>query len=281
MEHTGFKSMPNSVAAATTGEATADTTLPLFFKSLTALNRNLHAGLRFDRRNKRYGYASHAPAIPLSISEFNVAADQYPIVFSRGPNPGALAMVGIREGENLYVQEDKTWQPDVYIPAYVRQYPFIFIEQPETNLWVCGLDSTAECIAGQGVPLFDNGEPTQALQEAMQLCSSYREYSRLTHEFCRALDDAGLLVEKQVMITFKNGTTSRLDGLRVIDAARFDALDDAKINEFRKRGWLAPIFAHFTSERRWPKLIELGTRGDTEEDAPTSERVSERKRPGR
>ncbi len=108
--------MPTTVAAAPS-ETQSDTALPLFFKGLTALNRNLHAGLRFDRRNKRYGYASLAPAIPLSISEFNVAADHYPIVFSRGPNPGALAMVGIREGENLFVQEDLNWQSGIYIPA--------------------------------------------------------------------------------------------------------------------------------------------------------------------
>ena len=115
----------------------------------------------------------------------------------------------------------------------------------------------------------------------MQLCSSYREYSRLTHEFCRALDDAGLLVEKQVMITFKNGTTSRLDGLRVIDAARFEALDDARINDWRKRGWLVPIHAHFTSERRWPKLIELGTLGDAEAEPAEAPRETEKKRPAR
>ena len=35
-----------------------------------------------------------------------------------------MAILGIQEGQNLFVMPDGRWDRRAYIPAYIRRYPF-------------------------------------------------------------------------------------------------------------------------------------------------------------
>src|SRR5262245_12373634 len=66
-------------------------------------------------------------ALPLSFSEFTVACRDYPIAFVRNENEGnyvAMAVLGLESGQNLFHAPDGGWDSAVYLPAYVRRYPF-------------------------------------------------------------------------------------------------------------------------------------------------------------
>src|SRR4051794_30252800 len=71
-------------------------------------------------------FALRSNALPVSHTEFQLAAREYPIVFTTGDGGktfATVAVTGIADGENLFVAEG-AWASGVYIPAYARRYPF-------------------------------------------------------------------------------------------------------------------------------------------------------------
>lgn len=72
-----------------------------------------------------FNFAAHATTIPLGVSEFAIAATCFPIVFAVNEHPMPLAVVGLRDGENLFVDDQGRWTGDNYVPGWLRRYPFI------------------------------------------------------------------------------------------------------------------------------------------------------------
>lgn len=240
-----------------TARRAADPALPLFFRRVAAVDSGVHAALALDR-GAGYGYAAHTNAVPLAGAEFAAAAAHYPIVFAGSGAPAALAVTGSRDGQNLYVDGAGVWRRGAYVPAYARAYPFILLEIPGGDRLVLAADPDAECLAtGAGQRLFEDGKPTAVLDEALRFCSSLHEGLNKTRAFCNTLETAGLLVPNQAVITLKSGASFKLEGFKVIDAARFDALEDALFLDWRRRGWLALIYAHFLSMAQWAGIVDL------------------------
>ncbi|HLJ63876.1 MAG TPA: SapC family protein, partial [Stellaceae bacterium] len=245
------------MATAETG-VPSPSSLPLFFRKLVPVAAETHGAAHLDR-GSGFLYAGGATALPLGLGEFGMAAMDYPIVFAPEVAHGALAVTGIREAENLFVDGEGKWRKGTYVPAYVRAYPFILIDVTGSDRLVLGVDPEAQCLArNKGVALFEGNQPSAMLNETLQLCAALRDQLRRTIDFCTALDQAGLLVPNQAVINFTTGGRAQLQGFRVIDAAKFDALADSVILEWRKRGWLMAIYAHFLSMQRWARIVDFG-----------------------
>jgi hypothetical protein len=232
--------------------------IPMFYRNLVPLDVERHAELRIERGND-FSHAVHSNSLPLALHEFGAAAADYPIVFGSAGKGVALAIVGFREAENLFVDADGTWRGGAYIPAYARNYPFAFFGQEGENRLMLGVDLDAPCLGKEaGAPLFEGRKPARALNEALEFCGALHKSLQDTWTFVTALEEAGLLVENQAVINFTAGGRASLGGFRVIDQAKFEALDDQRFLDWRKRGWLPAIYAHFQSLSRWSRIIELG-----------------------
>src|SRR3546814_1845893 len=73
-------------------------------------------------------------AIPLTSDEFVSACRFFPIVFSAGDNPVPLALMGLNEGINTFVDDEGKLVNPVYVPAYIRRYPFLLAKlQPNSE----------------------------------------------------------------------------------------------------------------------------------------------------
>jgi hypothetical protein len=235
----------------------ADPALPLFFRRIQAFDTTLHASLRIDR-GKGFAYAGQTNALPLAGSEFLAAAAAYPIVFAGSGPAAALAVTGSRDGQNLFVDDQGAWRPGIYIPAYVRAYPFLLLEMPGTDRLVLAIDPEAEQLGtAAGDPLFAEGKSTKTLDDVLQFCRALHDDLRQTRAFCEELDKAGLLVPNQAQLTLRSGAKHRLEGFKVIDRAKFEALDEATFLDWRKRGYLQLIYAHFVSTGQWAQIVEL------------------------
>src|SRR5437868_13984883 len=71
-------------------------------------------------------FARHGNAIPISHTEFQLVARDYPIVFTTGDEGksfSAVAVLGMASGENLFFAKNG-WAESIYVPAYARRYPF-------------------------------------------------------------------------------------------------------------------------------------------------------------
>jgi SapC len=231
--------------------------LPLFFKRIAGVNPQLHSHLKLDR-SVGYGFAAGAQSVPLALTEFEAAAQHYPILFTSGPNPVPVALLGLREGQNLFTRPDGGWAPDAYVPAYVRAFPFIFVEDAESKTLFVGMEPDAEHLRPDtGDALFEDGRPSQALNEAVAFCQAFREAVVAAGAFGRALDAAGLLEEEEATVNFTIGGVARIRGFKLVKPEKLAEVDDATFLEWRRMGWLAAIYAHLHSAGRWGRLIEL------------------------
>jgi hypothetical protein len=230
--------------------------LPLFFNRVVGVNPALHPELRLDR-STGYGFAAKAQSVPLGLSEMEVAAQHYPILFTGGDQPMPVALLGLRENSNLFVDAQGNWAADSYVPAYVRAFPFIFVEDPATKTLFVGMEPDARALTtGQGERLFEDGRPTTLLNDSIAFCTAYREAVLAAGVFARALQTALLLEEEEATINFTSGGLARIRGFKLLKQERLAELDDNTYLEWRRMGWIAAIYAHLYSIGRWGRLIE-------------------------
>ena len=99
-------------------------TLPLFYNDLMPLNSRDHGTWR-ARQLSDASFLKNSHAIPLTVEEFVEAQRDYPIVFSSGDDPLPLALMGLNEGVNTFVDDNGKITEAVYLPAYIRRYPYM------------------------------------------------------------------------------------------------------------------------------------------------------------
>jgi hypothetical protein len=255
----------SSVGAATANQAVQPAPqMPQFFRRVVGVNPATHAHLRLDR-SVGYGFSRGAQSVPIGLGEFDVVSQHYPIVFASGPNPAPVALLGLGDGNNLFLLPDGTWRKDSYIPAYVRAFPFVFVEDANTKTVYVGMEADAECLReDSGAPMFEDAQPTQALTESINFCSAFRDNLAAANAFSRALDAQGLLEEEEATVNFVAGGGTKIRGFKILKPERLDGLSDETFLDWRRRGWLGPLYAHLHSAARWGRLIELAASGRTE-----------------
>jgi hypothetical protein len=213
-------------------------TSPALYTRVVPLDSNVHGRLSF-KPGQGFKFATSTSSAPIGIVEFGMAAQHYPILFTNNDEPMPVVLLAHRSGVNLHVQEDGAWRQNSYIPAYLRAYPFIFIEdKPNLKLYL-GIDAADDYLtAAEGEALFEDGKPGNRVNEALKFCTAYRDTMAVSREFCAALKDAGVLEPSQASINFSGGGGARVDGFQVINKTKFDALPDDRILAWRKNGWL-------------------------------------------
>ena len=99
--------------------------LPLFYNAVEPVNVTQHGKMKV-RKMLKMGQVAKTHAIPVTVDEFTLAQRHYPIVFSIGDKPIPIALMGLNEGVNVYLDNDgRPNDPSIYIPAYIRRYPFL------------------------------------------------------------------------------------------------------------------------------------------------------------
>lgn len=253
----GSPSEATAGGGAPAAPAAPDPRFPLFYRSLTPIDAARHGGQSLKRR-LGFDFARSSHAVLLNGSEFEVAARFYPIVFTPAPASAALAVVGVRRDRNLFVDAGGDWRPGAYIPAYIRRYPFIFHESADKQQYTLCIDETAGALEeGNDRPLFSGGKPTPIVQDALKFCAAFQRDFTSTHDFVDQLSERGLLIPNQAEITLNSGEKLAVTGFHIIDRDRFAGLPDSAFLEWRRKGWLPWVYAHFVSHGNWSGLVDL------------------------
>jgi hypothetical protein len=233
--------------------------MPLFYKSVVALDRNAHARLRV-RDPDNFLFTANAPLLPLLTAEFAPIAREYPIVFMN--DEGTIipvALTGMPQGKNLFLNEKGLWDAR-YVPAYVRRYPFVFVETAPEQFTVC-IDSTSSLLnEKEGTPLFEsNGEPSAGLQATIKRLGEYQRVMGLTRAFMQRLADAKLLMEANAKADLPDGRSFVWRGFWVVDETRFRDLPEATLKDWFASGELGLIYAHLLSLGNLAELLRRHT----------------------
>lgn len=195
-------------------------------------------------------------AVPLGASEFAVAMRDYPIVFLRREHDGvhqAVAILGMKEGENLYVMPDGRWDRRTYIPAYIRRYPFhVAAAGAERSIWV----DPAALKDDSGERLFDEaGTPLQHWIVFERLLNEYEDELARAHRLGGKLHGLGVLAPFSLHADLSSGFSLSLDGMYRVDRERLAAIDPAALREMIGTGEMESVYAHLLSQENFRRLL--------------------------
>lgn len=241
----------------------------MFYERPVALNRERHRTLRLAAVPGHYAFAARTNALPIASSEFAEAARDYPIVFvgEEGGPFNVAALVGLQDQHNLMIDADGRWAPGTYIPAFARRYPFVLAKTAsDDKLTVCIDEVYPGLGTEQGEALFDaDGGETPYLKRVLEFLQRFHAEAQRTTTFATRLKELGLLVPKIINVE-RAGQRQGLRGLWIVDAARLRQIDDARVVELFRAGYLGWVEAH---------LLSLGSLGRLVARLDASTRVSD------
>lgn len=255
--------------------------LNALYRQPVLLDRHQHGGKRI-RRLSHFGLAGSLNACFLAASEFGEAAKEYVIGFVTAPAPekdaqgrpeiSPVVVLGLRDGENLYVAADGRWDAR-YIPAFLRRYPLAYAraDDGQNNVVV---DAASESFNNtDGELLIDpEGLATPFLQDMMKFMDALEQDAQLTRALCQRLQELDLFKPVQIDITLADNQKLAASGLMVIDEAKLKALPDATAGELLRSGVLGILHAHLVSmsnvQRLTDRLLERLPQVPAPADAP-------------
>ena len=127
----------------------------MFYKRPEPLSLERHRNLGVKQIAAPFSFLRTAHAVPITVSEFGVAATCFPIIFV-GAEKTPVAVMGVRQNENEYLDANGQPDPDAYLPAFVRRYPFVFAADPGSDRLLLCVDTAAEMVsATPDVKFFD------------------------------------------------------------------------------------------------------------------------------
>lgn len=232
--------------------------MPLFYSQPAPLDAKKHAKLAL-KKNFGLSFTRGVNAVPINMIEMPQICHFYPIAFSPDGNATPVALLGLRDNENLFVSDRGEWEPNAYIPAYIRRYPFIFSEVPGNDQLTLCVDMNDAIVDEKGEQAFfgKDGKPTQLAQNALEFCKSYHAAAQQTLGFSKALANSGLLVDRQAEISVGEGKRISFSGFRIVDEQKLAELADEDFMEWRRKGWLPFLYAHLFSGAQWQRLTHM------------------------
>ncbi|MEI2385947.1 SapC family protein [Breoghania sp. JC706] len=241
-------------AAPDSGADASKGILPLFYSAPEALSPERHAGLGLDP-GEDVGFAAKTQAVPITLAEFPAACRTYPIVFVGSGTPQPVAIVGLHQHENLFVEADGRWTDGAYVPGYVRRYPYILVrENTGENFALCVDRASPRLREGGEMPLFVDGKPSEWTEKALEFCAAFQRQAGATEAFVKRLQEHELLVPNQAQFTLRNGDTVRIADYLVIDERKLQTLPDDAFLALRRDGVIAGIYCQLISSQCWSDL---------------------------
>lgn len=251
----------------------------MFYEQPVVLNRDLHRSKKVAPAQS-LAFAKNANAVHIVGAEFGDASKEYAVVFS--PQADGLispvVVLGFRNNENLMLGGDGKWLGK-YLPAFIRRYPFVLADMDGDQKSVCIDQAYSGFNDTDGEPLFDaDGTNTAFFQNSLDFLNQYQSENLRTAQFCKRLQDSGMLVQMNAKADLYDGSSFSLNGLLIVDEKKMLALGDREALELFRAGELSWIYAHLLSLGNLNGLVE---RLASLRRAETAETVAEKAAPAK
>ncbi len=228
----------------------------LIYETVIPLSVARHRGCAVEMA-RNYGFSSKTNSVPLMAVEFPNAASEYAIVFAgTKENVMPAVILGVRDGENLFLSEDAKWDAK-YIPAFVRRYPFVFSTSADGARFVLCIDEAYSGFnrEGRGQKFFgDDDKPTQYVENILKFLQEYQAQFNRTQAFCRKVQELDLLEPMQAQVEMATGEKLSLTGFLAVNREKLKALSGEKLAELAKTDELELLYLHLQSMRNFQAL---------------------------
>jgi hypothetical protein len=243
----------------------------MFYEQVIPVSPQRH-GNWYVEGGLNYEFARKVNAVPLVAAEIPHAAREYTVVFTdAGDSVIPVAILGIKEKENLYVTDEGAWDAK-YIPAFVRRYPFVFSKSGD-RYTLCIDESWEGCNQeGRGQRLIDEkGERTPFLEKLMEFLKDYQQSAQRTAAYGEKLKELDLLEQKAATFTRASGEKISLKGFMAVNREKLHALPADKLQEMVQTGELEVTHAHLLSMNNLSLMLERGAAQRAHEPAAEGE----------
>ena len=229
----------------------ASAPLPLFYNGLEPLSSEIHPNHKV-RAQENAPFLATQHAVPITIDEFPLVQRFMPIVFSVGDDAIPLALMGLNEGVNVFVDDEgRLVEPNFYVPAYVRRYPFMLARlRPDAQELSLCFDPTADAVGdfAEGEALFANGQPSEATKAILAFNETFEQAGQRTQAFMAELREAGLLMDGEVTIQPEGAAQPFVyRGFQMVNEEKLNDLRGDQLRKMTKSGLLPLLYAHLFS----------------------------------
>ena len=219
---------------------------------IVALNNLVHRTVRVQAEPAAK-FGDNQRFVQVVVTEFSLLVTHYPILFSKDADTGAFfcgAMLGIDEGENLFLKEGKGHEG--YRPLNLQRAPF-FVSGDDLAI---DLDHS-RVSADIGQALFnDQGEPTPYLESIKVAFQQLKPGIEMTKRFIDTLLKLNLLEPVDIVLGFDDGSNRNLTDLYTVNQEVLRELADAAVIELFRRGYLQLIYFLIASLKQIPLLAK-------------------------
>ncbi|QNM82849.1 SapC family protein [Sphingomonas sabuli] len=233
-------------------QAPAQPQLPLLYSALEPLSSGAHGKMKI-RAIEKAPQAGSTHAFPATVDEFTLLSRHYPIIFAVGDQPVPLALMGLTEGTNVFLDENGLpTDSNLYIPAYLRRYPFLLARiRPDSDELSLCFDPSSGAVGDfeDGEALFDeDGQPSNATKAVLNFCEQFEAAGQRTTAFVEDLNKSGLLMDGEVAIQPEGADQPFIyRGFKMVDEEKLRDLRGDELRKFNQSGLLPLIFAHLFS----------------------------------
>ncbi|WP_428407705.1 SapC family protein [Hyphococcus sp.] len=221
------------------------------------LMKEKHGELGIGPTPKPFGFAATARALPVTLGEIPSAMKNYPLIFMSKEQPQLLAVTGLYDDINLFVDDAGNWEDFTYIPGYVRRYPFGVAAEQSGERMAVVIDRGYEGLTPTGENrLFQDGQMTQQTQAAVDFVKTYERDRQLTEQFAKLLSHHELIQQQTAHYT-PTGASEPVTFAQYfgIDEERLKGLAEDKRMEMDRQGVLALAYALLMSMGNWRLIL--------------------------
>lgn len=224
--------------------------LPILYKDLIPLNSQEHGNFHI-RGADSAPFLTNQHAVPLTVDEFITAQRFVPIIFSAGNDPVPLALMGLNEGINTFLDEEGKLRGPAYMPAYVRRYPWMLAKlRPDSDELSLCFDPTSPNVGAfdDGDALLDDGKPTEITNNILKFCEDFEQAAARTGQFVTDLKSMDLLMDGEVSIQVPdNDQPFVYRGFQMVNEEKLRDLRGDQLRKITQNGMLPLIHAHLFS----------------------------------
>jgi hypothetical protein len=225
--------------------------LPLFYNALEPLSSQAHGKYRLQQNDTaKFLVGNHA--VPVTVDEFALLQRFMPIVFTVGEDAIPIALMGLNEGVNVFIGDDgKLLERNVYVPAYVRRYPFMLARlRPDTEEMSLCFDPSSDRVGefDEGETLFDDGQPSETTKGILAFNESFEQAGARTAAFMKELIELGLLTDGEMSIQ-PDGADRPFTyrGFQMVDEKKLTEVRGDQLRKMNQSGMLPLLYAHLFS----------------------------------
>ena len=228
------------------------------FKKVAPITHEKH-GKMHVKTIQNFDFAKNVNMASIMVHEISRAASIYPIVFVEDKQKDQfkpVVLLGLEEGENLFVQEDK-WQAS-YIPAIIRRYPFALAKTEEEGRFLVCIDEGSELVnKKEGQPLFEaDGKPGELMERVKKYLSELQQMDTFTENFCKYLAEKNMFTPLNMKVRIGNELRN-ITGAYIVNEERLNSLSDDTFLEMRTNKFVPVVYSHLSSLSQIERLLNF------------------------